>query len=394
MTLTERASADQSVEPKCRILVVDDQTVIRKFIGQVCADRFADYEFLEAGDGEEGWELFKKYQPDIVITDVVMPQVDGIELLRRIRRQSRETEVIMITGFAQTRMVVDALKAGASNFIEKPFTVDTISGELARFLSRWKAAREKRRLESELERERSLREASARLATAGRLMAGLAVEMRNPLTWIKGNAEVLTEMLSAHRERTGDSELSDAFGELLADIRNGALEIENHVSLMRRFQGLTSISEDKDVSLARLLEDSALLAGGKRPRNVELTVTPPPESAVVRLHPVEMESCLVNLIVNAFESVETTGGSVEVKAEVIEGGEDGGWAEINIRARREANTVVRLPREEKDEDDQSFWLWAAHKAAEYNGVHLEMNTGADGGFNALMRLPWFGARSL
>lgn len=391
MAETERAQTRESAESRCRLLIVDDQSVIRKFIRQVCANLHPDYEVFEAEDGDEAWSVFKRKKPDLVITDVCMPKVDGIELLRRIRRADREMEVIMITGFAETKMVVDALKSGATNFIEKPFTVETISGELGKSLARWKAARERERLEGELARERTLREASAKLATAGRLMAGIALEMRNPLTWVKGNAEVVSELLNGAASSLDPADIAEMTA-LLADIREGAEAIEFHLGQISRFQGLSGVSEDRPVNLSSLLSDSALLADSKRSPNVVMTLRNPPVDALVRLNAAEMESCIVNLLVAAFESVRQSGGEVEVRTSTIGNAGDGGWAEVTIEAKRAKGTVVRLAGRQETED-QSFWLWAAHKAAEQNGVSLEMDTEQES-FTAVLRLPWFGKEAV
>jgi DNA-binding NtrC family response regulator len=99
------------------VLVVDDQLRARRLL--VTELRDAGFEVCEAGNGEEGWEVFRSRRPDVVITDMVMPRADGLELLRRIRAQS-ETPVIVFTGYGTPQAAASAFKAGADDFVCSP----------------------------------------------------------------------------------------------------------------------------------------------------------------------------------------------------------------------------------------------------------------------------------
>ncbi len=96
------------------ILVVDDQIQPRRLlIDELESEGFA---VTEASDGEEAWELFRQKPPDLVITDMMMPRCDGLELLDRIRRHS-EVPVIVFSGFGSVQSAAEAIKAGAQEFI-------------------------------------------------------------------------------------------------------------------------------------------------------------------------------------------------------------------------------------------------------------------------------------
>lgn len=96
------------------VLVVDDRARPRRLLAEELAD--AGFHVLEADGGKAGWERFRRDAPDLVITDLVMPDMDGIDLLGRIRRDSR-VPVIVFTAHASVETAVAALKAGAQEFV-------------------------------------------------------------------------------------------------------------------------------------------------------------------------------------------------------------------------------------------------------------------------------------
>jgi two-component system response regulator PilR (NtrC family) len=96
------------------VLVVDDQRHAREALAAELMD--AGFSVLEAEDGSQGWEYFRRGRPDIVITDMVMPSSDGMELLNRVRAHS-EVPVIMFTAYGSVGSAVSALKAGADEFV-------------------------------------------------------------------------------------------------------------------------------------------------------------------------------------------------------------------------------------------------------------------------------------
>jgi two-component system response regulator PilR (NtrC family) len=109
---------------KTRILVVDDERSMREML-KILLER-EGYEAEEAGNGLDALRLFESSPFDLVISDIQMPGLNGIELLERIKRQAPEVPVLMITAFATAEQAVDAIKLGAFHYFTKPFNNDEI----------------------------------------------------------------------------------------------------------------------------------------------------------------------------------------------------------------------------------------------------------------------------
>ena len=113
------------------ILVVDDEESIRSVLSQVLSED--GFTVTEAASGEEALVLFQKQPFDLVITDIVMPGISGIELLEKIRELNSDTQVIIMTSYASLDTAVSALRSGAYDYIFKPFEdIDVISAAARR----------------------------------------------------------------------------------------------------------------------------------------------------------------------------------------------------------------------------------------------------------------------
>ncbi len=107
-----------------RVLIVDDEKNIRRTFKMVLESEGFDVSVAETG--EEALEIFQKEKPDAVVLDVKLPGIDGIETLRRIRKQEAELPVIMISGHGTIATAVDATRSGAFDFVEKPLSKERL----------------------------------------------------------------------------------------------------------------------------------------------------------------------------------------------------------------------------------------------------------------------------
>ena len=116
------------------VLVVDDEERIRSSLRGILSDE--GFRVLDTGDAPAAMEIVRREQPALVLLDIWMPEMDGIELLRRIKTTQPETEVIMLSGHGNIQNAVAATRLGAADFIEKPFSVDGLMGSISRVLAR------------------------------------------------------------------------------------------------------------------------------------------------------------------------------------------------------------------------------------------------------------------
>src|SRR6476659_4478327 len=100
------------------ILIIDDEKAIRKTLSEILS--FEGYKIEEASDGEEGLKKFKEKYYDVVLSDIKMPKIDGIEFLQKAGESNGDTPIIMISGHGTIETAVEAVKKGAFDFISKP----------------------------------------------------------------------------------------------------------------------------------------------------------------------------------------------------------------------------------------------------------------------------------
>ena len=101
------------------------------------------YSVLTAENGKEGLEVFERERPPLVLTDIKMPGMDGIEVLKRIKEIEPKTEVIVITGHGDMELAIKALNLDATDFINKPIQRDLLEQALKRAKERWQLAASK-----------------------------------------------------------------------------------------------------------------------------------------------------------------------------------------------------------------------------------------------------------
>ncbi len=108
-----------------KIMLVDDAAFMRMMIKNALSQNgYSD--FVEAKDGAEAVTKYTEEKPDMVFMDITMPNMDGLQALKKIREGDPSAKVVMCTAMGQESMVVDAIKSGAKDFIVKPFNADRI----------------------------------------------------------------------------------------------------------------------------------------------------------------------------------------------------------------------------------------------------------------------------
>ena len=214
------------------LLVIDDE---RPFLEMLELSLTSEgYKVITAESGTEGLKIFREQRPELVLTDIRMPGMDGIEVLKTIKASDNEAEVIVITGHGDMNSAIAALQHGASDFITKPIRDEVLMLSLERAKNKIAMSRQLKDYTENLEEKveacaLELRQAqedvirNERLATIGETVAGLAHYIKNILTGLRGGVymvntgmakdkpRMLTEgwaMVQRNIERVGDLALS------------------------------------------------------------------------------------------------------------------------------------------------------------------------------------------
>jgi two-component system, NtrC family, response regulator AtoC len=277
------------------ILVVDDERNIRTLCSRVLAGD--QIEVHGVGTGKEGLQTADEVSPDLVLLDLRLPDMDGLEVLRALKARHAETAVIIITGFGQIQSAVEAMKAGATDYLEKPFEhLDKLKLAVARALEEVRARREIQRLHRLQEKEyridqligdsestRRLRELISKLArseaatilihgesgTGKELVArGLHYEStRRDFPFMEVNCAAITETLF-------ESELfgheKGAFTDAKA-AKKGLMELADRGTLF--LDEVSEMSLNSQAKFLRVLQERVLRrVGGTRDIKVDLRI--------------------------------------------------------------------------------------------------------------------------
>ena len=135
--------------PKPRILVIDDESAIRNSLKMTL--EYEGYDCVLAATGPEGLTLLEREAPDLVLLDVKMPGMDGLEVLERIRAANETVPVVVVSGHGTISTAVDATKKGAFDFIEKPFASERVLVSLRNALDQRRLRDENRSLKRAVE---------------------------------------------------------------------------------------------------------------------------------------------------------------------------------------------------------------------------------------------------
>ena len=118
------SGGDRSARPCGRLLIVDDEEPQRLMLTQIL--RRAGFETQDAADGESALQRMERHEFDLLLTDQRMPQLDGLELLERVRRLRPRLPVVLMTAHGTVSTAVEAMKRGAADYLTKPFERDEL----------------------------------------------------------------------------------------------------------------------------------------------------------------------------------------------------------------------------------------------------------------------------
>ena len=308
---------------KTTILVVDDEVSILELVAIILGTR--GYHVLKASNAPTALALVKEYAPALVLLDYMMPEMDGLVALKHLRAEHPDTYVIMFTGKGSEEIAVELMKAGASDYMLKPFNnqnlIDRIENvlkiraveirnreliaereQLMMEIKAWNLHLEERiQIESEaLLKAHAEVVQSQKLATLGYLAAGMAHEIRNPLNSIS----LFTQLI---KDGLDDPEKQDYIEKILKEVDRVDTTLRNLLDTAKRPQ-----YELQDIRIENLVQNT--LNNFKPQTDIhrieviyDLKTTPPP----LKADPAEIEQIFTNLFLNAIHEMPD-GGRLQV----------------------------------------------------------------------------------
>ena len=229
------------------ILIAEDETISRTILTKIL-ENFG-YTVFQATDGRMAWELFKKHQPPVVITDWMMPEMDGIELCQKIRKETvfKYVYIIFVTARNSKKDAVKGLEAGADDYIAKPFSPDEIHARL-------RSSERIVQLENNYKKAGMQLLQAEKMASVGQLAAGVAHEINNPTGFVSSNLKTLSDY------QADIIQLIGMYKKLLGKIE---LSYENHEhknTVLAEIEKIKTFEKDIDISFIQndfssLIED-------------------------------------------------------------------------------------------------------------------------------------------
>ncbi|MGK5089397.1 response regulator [Bdellovibrionota bacterium FG-2] len=293
-----------------KILVIDDEEMIRDLLAEILG--LDGHEILKAEDGEEGVRICGEAEPDVVISDLTMPKMGGLEVLKRIKENALANGqsgpgVILLTGQGDSATIVEALRLGAFDFASKPVDFDKLWVSIRRILELQTAERERERLKGQLYH-------SAKQASVGTLAAGIAHELNNPLAVVVAYVEqflaALKEPLSGPRDNGKSATMApDKLEEIegyLSMIAKSTTRMNLIVNNLLAYAHQSESTVWREVDVNEVIRSSLLFLKGSFEKNHIAS----PFVLGSDLPPVwgdtgQLESVFTNLMANSRDAFET-----------------------------------------------------------------------------------------
>ncbi len=323
-----------------RILIVDDEAPVRALFADYLSEK---YVCTTASSADEALAQLARDEYALVISDMMMPGRNGVELLREVAARYRDTVVIMVSGVDRTQRVRDALRVGAFDYLIKPCELEVLGISVERALERralsltarkYKADLESQNIElatrkAELERLQAQLVHHEKMASLGQIAAGIAHELNNPAGFIFGNMDLLKQctadfekLLKAYNsiefsgEKAAEIEAIKAeihYDELLADLtsivddcRDGAERIRDVVQNLRLFSRLDE-AELKKIDLHEGLDSTIRLLSRYFSSGHISLIKDYGDVPLISCYAGQLNQVWMNLLENAAQAVGTDG---------------------------------------------------------------------------------------
>ncbi|HMP72973.1 MAG TPA: hybrid sensor histidine kinase/response regulator [Kiritimatiellia bacterium] len=291
-----------SAAPYPKILVIDDEQGPRESLRILLKNT---YQVFLAEGVLAGLKILREECPDLVIMDIRMPGMNGIEGLQHIRAIDKDVAVIMLTGFGALETAQKALRHGANDYLKKPFEVEEILSVISTNLKRVEMNRRRNRTERDLSElnMKLVKELAKkdRLASLGQASAELVHDLRNPMSIVLGYTQLLTEDLSKLRDGA-DSMQAESALHYLEIIEKSAKRCKDLTEVWRNLgrKDPDSVRPIEVNTLLKSVVDEIKVIGRSRP--VEILLEDTPETLYIFGDATQITRTLNNIASNALDA--------------------------------------------------------------------------------------------
>lgn len=295
-----------------KIVLIDDEQDIRDVMSVILKD--AGYIVFTAPDGETGLQVCESESPQIVITDIRMPGMNGLEVLETLKKKSPATEVIVVTAFGEMDTAIRALQLDASDFVVKPINDEAIRMALKRAKARYSAGKKLADYTAMLEKENAdmaMILHQDKMMSLGRLAASVVHEINNPLSGILNYLRLMMRIL---KQKELNSEHRQKFQRYLELVESETGRCSQIVSSLLTFSRKSPPSFG-EVSVEELLNRSRILSQHKLELgNIRLDLSVKKDIPPVHGDFNQLQQCLINLIFNAIDAMPD-GGNLRIEGD-------------------------------------------------------------------------------
>ncbi len=373
---------------KKTVLLVDDEKDICDVLGISLSD--LGYEVFTAQSGAEALKILSKVNPPIVLTDIRMPFMDGIELLREIKHNKPDTEVIMLTGHGDMDLAIKSLKLEATDFITKPIKNDVLEIALKRALERFSMRQQLREYTENLEglvREKTAKLVTAeRMAAVGETIAGLSHAIKNIAGGLEGGTFVLEKGIELDNKQYIHQGW-EAVRVNFEKIRELSVDLLNYA----KFTDLSYSLSDPNQPAKEVVE---LLRPRADEHGIDLKIDLSPDLQAVWLDPVAIHHCLLNLVTNAMEATLSDDPASQPKKVLLMTTKPEGWG-VEYRVEDNGCGIEKEAREKifssffstKGATGTGIGLMITKKIIDDHGGVIEFESKKGAGTKFVIRLP-------
>jgi signal transduction histidine kinase len=294
-----------------KVVLIDDEEDIREVMSITLGD--SGYRVSTASDGTAGVRLCETIEPQIVITDVRMPGLNGIQVLEQIKKKHSDTEVIVTTAFGDLELAIRALRLDASDFITKPVNDEVLHLALKRAKERYAARKQIQDYTRLLEREvadqaRVLHQ--GKMMALGKLAASVAHEINNPLSGVLNYLRLMKRIMT--RGEPGREQL-EKFHRYLEIVEKETARCSEIVSSLLAFSRKSPPSLG-EVRVDDLLNRCILLSRHKLELSrIELACLIDPHVPPIQGDFNQLQQAVINLIFNAIDAMPD-GGTMQLSS--------------------------------------------------------------------------------